>query len=64
LRVDRGGEGSVCKEAVVCYSYRDRQAQEEARRMMREREDRRRREERAQKVEKERVAKDRELVKA
>ena len=48
----------------MCYSYRDRQAQEEARRMMREREDRRRREERAQKVEKERVAKDRELVKA
>jgi hypothetical protein len=64
VRVDRIGEGNVRKEAVVCYSYRDRQAQEEARRMMREREDRRRREERAQKAEKERVAKDRELVRA
>jgi len=48
----------------VCYSYRDLRAQEEARRMMREQEDRRRREERAKKVEKERVAKDRELVRA
>ena len=48
----------------MCHFYGDRQAQEEARRMMREREDRRRREERAQKAEKERVAKDRELVRA
>jgi hypothetical protein len=48
----------------VCYSYRDRQAQEEARRMMQEREDRRRREERAREAGKERVAKDRELVRA
>jgi hypothetical protein len=63
VRVDRIGEGNVRKEVVMCYSYRDRRAQEEARRM-REQEDRRRREERAQKAEKERAAKDRELVRA
>ena len=54
----------MSKEADVCYLYEDRQAQEEVRRMMREQEDRRRREERAKKAEKERVAKDRELVRA
>ena len=48
----------------MCYSYRDRQAQEEARKMMREREDRRRREERAREANRERVAKDREPVRA
>ena len=48
----------------MCYFYGDRRAQEEARRVMREREDRRRRDERAKKVEKERVSKDRELVRA
>jgi hypothetical protein len=64
VRVDRVGEGVVSKEVGMCHFYGDRQAQEEARRMMREREDRRRREERAQKAEKERVAKERELVRA
>jgi hypothetical protein len=64
VRVDRIGEGTVSKEADVCYLYEDRRAQEEARRMMREQEDRRRREEREKKAEKERVAKDRELVRA
>ena len=54
----------MSKEAIVCYSYRDRQAEEEARRMMREQESRRRREERTKKSDKERVAKDRELVRA
>ena len=49
----------------MCYSYRDRQAQEEARRMMRDSEERRRRVERVKKDEKERVPeKDRELVRA
>ena len=48
----------------MCYSYRDRQAQEEARKIMQEREDRRRREERAREADKERVAEDRELVRA
>ena len=48
----------------MCHYYGDRQAQEEVRRMMREQESRRRREERAEKAEKERVAKDRELVRA
>ena len=48
----------------MCYSYRGREAQEEARKIMQEREDRRRREESAQKAEKERVARDRELVRA
>jgi hypothetical protein len=49
----------------VCYSYRDRQAQEEARRMMRDREDRKRREERANKDEKGSAPeKERELVRA
>ena len=37
----------------MCYFYGDRRAQEEARRMMRETEDRKRREERAKKAEKE-----------
>ncbi len=64
MRVDKIGERSVRKEAVVCYSYRDRESQEEARRTLREREDRRRREERAQKADKERVVKGRELVRA
>jgi hypothetical protein len=64
VRVDRIGEGNVSKEAAVCHFYGDRRAQEEARRMMREQEDRRRREERTKKAEKERVAKDRELVRA
>ena len=45
----------------MCYSYRDRQVDEEIRRTMREREDRRRREQQK----KERAAgKDRKLVKA
>jgi hypothetical protein len=64
VRVDRVGEGTVSEEVAVCHFYRDRRAQEEARRMMREQEDRRRREERAKKAEKERAAKDRELVRA
>jgi hypothetical protein len=64
LRVDRVGEGTVSKEVAMCHFYGDRRAQEEARRVMREREDRRRRDERAKKVEKERVSKDRELIKA
>jgi hypothetical protein len=56
----------VSKEAAaMCYSYRDRQVDEEIRRTMQEREDRRRREEQAKKDEKERAAdKDRELVRA
>jgi len=45
----------------MCYSYRDRQVDEEIRRTMREREDRRRREQ--QKKERA-VDKDRKLVKA
>jgi hypothetical protein len=64
LRVDRVGEGLVSKEVGMCHFYGDRRAQEDVRRMMREQESRRRREERAKKAEKERVAKDRELVKA
>ena len=49
----------------MCYSYRDRQVDEEIRRTMREREDRRRREEQAKKDDKQRAAeKDRELVRA
>jgi hypothetical protein len=64
VRVDRIGEGTVTKEVAMCHFYGDRRAQEEARRMMREQEDRRRREERAKKAEKERVSKDRELVRA
>jgi hypothetical protein len=45
----------------VCYSYRDRQVDEEIRRTMREREDRKRREQQK----KERAAdKDRKLVRA
>jgi len=45
----------------MCYSYRDRQVDEEIRRTMREREDRRRREQQK----KERAAdKDRKLVRA
>jgi hypothetical protein len=64
VRVDRIGEGTVSKEVGMCHFYGDRQAQEEVRRMMREQEDRKRREERAKKVERERVAKDRELVRA
>ena len=54
----------MSKEVAMCHFYGDRRAQEEARRVMREREDRRRRDERAKKVEKERVSKDRELVRA
>lgn len=64
MRVDKIEERSVRKEAVVCYSYRDRESQEEVRRMLREREDRRRREQRARKADEERVIKDRELVRA
>jgi hypothetical protein len=65
VRVDRIEEGTVSKEAAMCYFYGDRRAQEEARRVMREQEEaRRRREEREKKAEKERVAKDRELVRA
>jgi hypothetical protein len=64
VRVDRIYEGNLSKEAVVCYSYGDRRAEEEARKMMREQESRRRREERAKKAEKERLARDRELVRA
>ena len=47
----------------MCYSYRDRKMEEEARKMARE--ERRRREERARKAEKERASeKERELVRA
>ena len=47
----------------MCYSYRDREMEMEARRMARE--DRRRREERAKKAEKQRASeKERELVRA
>lgn len=49
----------------MCYSYRDHEAREEARRMTREREDRRRREERAKGKDKGSAPeKERELVKA
>ena len=64
MRVDRVEEVTVSKEVGMCHFYGDRQAQEEVRRMRREQEDRRRREERAKKADKERVAKDRELVRA
>jgi hypothetical protein len=62
MRVDRYGEGNVSEEAaVMCYSYRDRRMEEEARREQREKEERRRLEQQ----EKERQAKkDHELVKA
>jgi hypothetical protein len=46
----------------MCYSYRDRQVDEEIRRTMREREDRRRREQK--KKEKRAADKDRKLVRA
>jgi hypothetical protein len=57
-------KGNVREEAsAVCYSYRDRKMEEEARRMARE--DRRRREERTKKAENERASeKERELVRA
>ncbi len=49
----------------MCYSYRDHEAREEARKMMREREDRRRHEERAKDKDKESAPKkERELVRA
>lgn len=49
----------------MCYSYRDRKMEEEARRAAWEREQRERREARAKKAEKDRAAdKDRELVRA
>lgn len=49
----------------MCYSYRDQEAREEARRMVREKEERRRREERAKGTTRGPVpAKERELVKA
>jgi hypothetical protein len=47
----------------MCYSYRDRQVDEEIRRTMREREDRRRREQK-KKEEKRAADKDRKLVRA
>jgi hypothetical protein len=57
-------KGNAREEAsAVCYSYRDRKMEEEARRLARE--ERRRREERAKKAEKERPSeKERELVRA
>ncbi len=49
----------------MCYSYRDRRLEEEARRAAHEQEQRRRREERAKAESKERPAdRDRELVRA
>jgi len=59
-------KGSESEEVVtVCYSYKDRQMEEEARRKAWEQEQRRRREEWAKKDEKERAAnEDRGLVKA
>lgn len=49
----------------MCYSYKDHEASEEARRVTREREDRRRREERAKDKGKESAPeKERELVRA
>ena len=49
----------------MCYSYRDRKIEEEARRMAREEEDRKRREERANKdVKGSAPEKERELVRA
>jgi hypothetical protein len=55
---------SASEEAKpMCYSYREYWMENEARRQ-REEEERRRREEQAKKVEKERAARERELVKA
>ena len=49
----------------MCYSYRDRKLEEEARNAARENEERRRREERLKREQKERAEeKDRELVRA
>lgn len=49
----------------MCYSYRDHETREEARRMVREREDRRRREERAKNEDRESAPeRERELVRA
>ena len=64
MRVDRTWTGKREQGGyAVCYSYRDRKMEEEARRKAFEEEERRRREERVKKVEKERVSeKDRELV--
>jgi hypothetical protein len=61
MRVDRIRKGKTSKEAAaMCYSYKDRRMEEEARRKLWEKEARKRREQ-----EKERQAKkDRELVKA
>jgi hypothetical protein len=62
MRVDRIRIGNVSKEAAaMCYSYRDRRMEEEARRKLWEKEERRRREEQ-NKVRQ--AKKDRELVKA
>ena len=55
---------STSKEAKpMCYSYRERRMEEEARRR-REEEERRRREEQARKGERERAKEERELVRA
>ena len=49
----------------MCYSYRDRETMEEARRLMRVRDERKRREERAKREDKKTAPeKERELVKA
>ena len=57
-------EGKARKEAkAMCYSYREYQMEQEARRK-REEEDRKRREEQAKKAEKAKADKERELVRA
>lgn len=56
-------KGSVKEARAMCYSYRDRQAEEEARRR-REAEDLRRREEQARRTEKQKADKERKLVRA
>ena len=48
----------------MCYSYKDREAMEEARKTMRDREERRRREERARGEERRAPEKERKLVRA
>ncbi len=48
----------------MCYSYRDRQMDEEMRKMMREREDRRRREEQKDRKERAVADRDRKLIRA
>jgi hypothetical protein len=64
--VDKLTKGKRNEEVVfMCYSYRDRRLEEEARRAAHEQEQRRRREERAKAESKERPAdRDRELVRA